>query len=74
MTQVSEELAHLHLPEKVKLVRADCTNMDSLFPDDSFDCAVDTLTLNSVYNREMHANEIKRVVRPGGIILLLERG
>ena len=62
------------LPENIKLMRADCLSLHSLFPDDSFDCVVNTLTLNSVYNRELLANEIKRVVRPGGHILLLERG
>ena len=62
------------LPENIKLMRADCLSLHALFPDDSFDCVVDTLTLNSVYNRELLANEMKRVVRPGGRILLLERG
>lgn len=61
------------LPEKVKLMRADCLDLD-VFPDGSFDTVVDTLTLNSVYNREQHTSEIRRLCRPGGLILLLERG
>ena len=48
--------------------------MQSHFEDDSFDSVVDTLTLNSVYNREVYASEIRRLCRPGGRILLLERG
>ena len=62
------------MPKNVKLVRADCLNLESHFEDDSFDSVVDTLTLNSVYNREAYANEIRRLCRPGGKILLLERG
>lgn len=74
VSKMGDEIANLHLPKNVKLMRADCSNMESLFEDDSFDCVVDTMTLNSVYNRELHASEMKRIVRPGGTILLLERG
>lgn len=62
------------LPEKIKLIRADCHNLESQFEDGSFDTVVDSLTLNSVYSRETLADEMKRVCRPGGLILLLERG
>ena len=62
------------VPEKVKLMRADCINLGQHFEDGSFDTVVDTLTLHSVYNRELLADEIKRVCKPGGRILLLERG
>ena len=60
-------------PGKVKLVRGDCLSLDQ-FKDESFDCVVDTLTLHSCSDRELFANEIKRLVRPGGYILLMERG
>ena len=62
------------LPKKVKLMRGDCLDMGDMFDDDSFDCVVDTMTLNSCYNREKLANEMKRVCRPGGYILIMERG
>lgn len=62
------------LPDNIKLVRADCARLEQHFEDGSFDTVVDTLTLHSVYNRELLADEIKRVCKPGGRILLLERG
>ena len=52
-------------PGKVKLVRGDCLSLDQ-FKDDSFDCVVDTLTLHSCTDRELFANEMKRLCRPGG--------
>lgn len=55
-------------------MRSDCLDLSEHFEDDSFDCVVETLTLNSVYSRELFANEIKRVCKPGGRILLMERG
>ena len=60
-------------PRKVKLIRGDCLSLDQ-FKDGSFDCVVDTLTLHSCTDRELFANEIKRLCRPGGQILLMERG
>ena len=55
-------------------MRADCVSLHSHFEDGSFDTVVDTMTLHSAYNREMLADEMKRVCKPGGRILLLERG
>ena len=54
-------------------MRGDCHSLDIL-KDDSFDCVVDTLTLHSCHSRELLANEIKRLCKPGGKIFLLERG
>ena len=72
---ISKETKHLGLlPEKVSLVRADCINLEGHYEDESFDTIVDTLTLHSVYNREQLANEMRRLCKPGGHILLLERG
>ena len=62
------------LPAKVKLLRGDCLDMSDMFEDGSFDCVVDTMTLNSCYNREKLASEMKRVCKPGGYILIMERG
>ena len=62
------------LPKNCKLKRADCLNLQSHFDDGTFDTVVDSLTLNSVFNREQLADEMKRVCKPGGRILLLERG
>ena len=60
-------------PNKIKLVRGDCLSLDQ-FKDESFDCIVDTLTLHSCAERELFTSEIKRLVKPGGYILLMERG
>ena len=62
------------MPKNIKLQRADCLNLRTHFEDDAFDTVVDTLTMNSVFNREQLASEMKRVCKPGGLILLLERG
>ena len=62
------------LPKDIKLMRGDCLDMTDMFEDDSFDCVVNTMTLNSCYNRERLASEMKRVCRPGGYILIMERG
>jgi len=38
-------------PTQYKLIRGDCLHLNQ-FEDNSFDCVVDILTLNSVYSRE----------------------
>ena len=45
-----------------------------MYKDGEFDCVVDTFTLHSTYDRKQHATEIMRLCKPGGTILLLQRG
>ena len=44
------------------------------FSDGSFDTVIDTFGLECSYNLEQAWSEMKRVTKPGGKILLLERG
>ena len=70
-----KEEVKVDLPKEVKFIRADCLDLhEELSEDGQFDCVVDTLTLNSCYNREQLASEMRRLCKPGGLILLLERG
>ena len=38
------------MPKNVKLVRADCLNLESHFEDDSFDSVVDKVDVKVVFN------------------------
>jgi len=44
------------------------------FGDGSFDTVVDTFGLECAYDVQRQFNEMKRMTKPGGKILLLERG
>jgi demethylmenaquinone methyltransferase/2-methoxy-6-polyprenyl-1,4-benzoquinol methylase len=44
------------------------------FPDCQFDTIVDTFGLECSYDIERQYAELKRMVKPGGKILLIERG
>ena len=44
------------------------------FSDASFDTVIDTFGLECSYNLDQAYSEIKRLTKPGGRILLLERG
>jgi ubiquinone/menaquinone biosynthesis C-methylase UbiE len=44
------------------------------FSDGSFDTVVDTFGLECAYDVQRQFNEMKRMTKPGGKILLLERG
>ena len=44
------------------------------FSDASFDTVIDTFGLECSYNLEKGYSEIKRLTKPGGKILLMERG
>ena len=59
-------------PKEVKLLLRDA--MDDLEDQGLFDCVVDTMTLHSCYDREALARQMKQSCKPGGTILLLERG
>ena len=49
---VKEQSSEKGLPDVIKLIRADCSDLSEEFEDDSFDTIVDTLTLHSVYDRQ----------------------
>ena len=53
-------------------MQADCHDLP--FEDNQFDTVVDILTLQSCYDIETCFDEIKRVCKPGGQILLIARG
>jgi ubiquinone/menaquinone biosynthesis C-methylase UbiE len=57
-------------PEKVSLVRNDAEQLP--FRDGAFDAVFSTLVLCSVSSPEKALAEMRRVVRPGGIVVLLE--
>ena len=54
-------------------MRGDCLNMKT-FEDGAFDCVVSTFLFNSCFDREALAEEIKRLCKKDGYILLMERG
>ena len=55
-----------------KLMQADVHNMP--FSDNSFDSVVDSMSLQSYYDLETALNEISRVCKPDGKILVIARG
>jgi ubiquinone/menaquinone biosynthesis C-methylase UbiE len=57
-------------PERVRLVQSSAERLP--FPEDSFDAAVATLVFCSVASPGQAFSELRRVVRPGGTIALLE--
>ena len=63
---------HSTAGQKTKLMEMDIHDLQ--FKDASFDTVVDTFGLECAYNPEEAFKEMKRVVWPGGKIILLERG
>ena len=57
---------------QVAIVNCDVHKMP--FNDNSFDTIIDTFGLECTYDIERAYSQIKRVAKPGGKILLLERG
>ena len=51
-----------------------CDTHKTPFSDNSFDTVIDTFGLECSYNLDKAYSEIKRVTKPGGKILLMERG
>lgn len=51
-----------------------CDTHKTPFSDASFDTVIDTFGLECSYNLEKAYSEIKRLTKPGGKILLMERG
>lgn len=51
-----------------------CDSHKLPFPDNQFDTVVDTFGLECSYDVDRAFAELKRLVKPGGKILLLERG
>jgi phosphatidylethanolamine/phosphatidyl-N-methylethanolamine N-methyltransferase len=73
-TELSSEMINIarkkRVPDKVFLVQSNAEEIP--FRDSSFDTAVATLVLCSVERPQNVFKELKRVVKPGGRILLLE--
>ena len=59
-------------PFEVKLKVGNCSHLD--FPDNSFDTVVDTFGICSFEDPVSALQEMKRVCKPGGHVLLLEHG
>lgn len=64
--------AILNSREDTKLVVMDCTNLD--YQDNSFDTVVDTFGLQASYDHKQQYEEMKRVCKVGGKLLILEIG
>ena len=60
------------LPAPVSFIPEDCTSLD--FESEKFDTVVDTFGLCSVKDPVKVLEELKRVTKPDGKILLLEHG
>jgi methyltransferase OMS1 len=60
------------IPFEVNLKVGNCSHLD--FPDNSFDTVVDTFGLCSFEDPVSALQEMKRVCKPGGHVLLLEHG
>ena len=58
----------------VKLVQTIQSGDLKSFPDETFDSVVDTFGICSVEHPEEFLREVKRVLKPGGSVLLLEHG
>jgi ubiquinone/menaquinone biosynthesis C-methylase UbiE len=59
-------------PDKLTLFNCDIHKMP--FNDNSFDTVIDTFGLECTYDIQKSFAEMKRLAKPGGKILLLERG
>ena len=70
LQQAQKRVGELGLKSTVDLRLGDVQELD--FPNDSFDSAVATFVFCSVPDPVLGLSELKRVVRPGGRILLLE--
>ena len=57
-------------PARVKLVKADARSLP--FPDKSFDTAVSTFFLCVVPEKEKVLGEVRRVLKPDGLLLVME--
>jgi ubiquinone/menaquinone biosynthesis C-methylase UbiE len=64
--------AYRNSKNNTKYVIMDCTNLD--YVDSSFDTVVDTFGLQASYDFKKQYEEMKRVTKQGGKILILEMG
>lgn len=69
LARAAQRVARERLPNVTGLVRMDATCM--AFPDASFDCVVAPYVLTVVPDPEALLDELARVVRPGGEIILV---
>ncbi|CAI2377393.1 unnamed protein product [Moneuplotes crassus] len=69
---IQEALGKEYDTKKIKYKIADVENLP--YKDESFDTVVDTFSLQSYFDRNKALGEIKRVLKPGGLFLVLGRG
>jgi methyltransferase OMS1, mitochondrial len=74
LLQARQKIQHMSLNDRARFacMEADAAKLN--FPDDSFDCVVDTFGLCSFDDPVAVLQEMARVCKPGGKILLLEHG
>ena len=72
--QTTNRKAEQKSSKEDKVTIINCDSHRTPFSDNSFDAVVDTFGLECSYNLEKAYSELKRVTKPGGKILLLERG
>jgi demethylmenaquinone methyltransferase/2-methoxy-6-polyprenyl-1,4-benzoquinol methylase len=65
-----EKIKHKGLSSKIELMEADCENLP--FTDNFFDMATSAFGVRNFENLNKGLNEIYRVLKPAGIILILE--
>ncbi|AFM25289.1 bifunctional demethylmenaquinone methyltransferase/2-methoxy-6-polyprenyl-1,4-benzoquinol methylase UbiE [Desulfomonile tiedjei] len=65
-----EKVARKGLQESISMLRGDVLNLQ--FPDASFDGAIAAFCIRNVTDRKRALSEIHRVLRPGGLFVILE--
>lgn len=65
-----EKIAKLELTEKIELLSGDSENLK--FQDNYFDAVIVSFGVRNFENLEKGISEIKRVLRPGGLLIVLE--
>lgn len=69
---LEEALGKDYDSSKITYKLADVENLP--FKDESFDTVVDTFSIQSYYDRKKALKEMKRVLKPGGKLLIMGRG
>ncbi|HVD98279.1 MAG TPA: bifunctional demethylmenaquinone methyltransferase/2-methoxy-6-polyprenyl-1,4-benzoquinol methylase UbiE [Cytophagaceae bacterium] len=65
-----EKIAKLGLQDKIELLSGDSENLQ--FPDNYFDAVIVSFGVRNFENLEKGMSEIRRVLRPGGLVIVLE--
>jgi demethylmenaquinone methyltransferase/2-methoxy-6-polyprenyl-1,4-benzoquinol methylase len=65
-----EKIARKGLQENISMLQGDVLNLQ--FPDQTFDGAIAAFCIRNVVDRKRALSEIHRVIRPGGLFVILE--